>query len=1077
MALRLRLFAALLGLLLGQLGLGRSLEWASYDVRQRLVRHWQDRPLVDQLVLVGLDEDSARAGLGKAELEEFRGFLESAGARVVMPDALDEALLEPDGVVRRFQLLRQGRPTSLMSELARVKGTPVDRLVLPLDRQGRFYPLFHFAETEAMVSGPTGVFRLAPIPLLAAAQNPEHLKGKVVVLGSYLQSAEQVDRKTPTGSMARLELLGSLWDSLLSGHGWKPLPLAFQLALGAAWLAGLCGLLSRLQPAGAGLVWLLSLGLWALLQLELARWGLVGAVVPVWLGSLGALVTGLMLQGPLAARLVQAFSTPEPESKDGEMREASILFTMLPQFLLDLEKSDHHRASRLRREYSQLLGEVLLPHQGLILDQQGDAQMVGFGTLHPRQAHALRAVAAGLDLCRRVPELMQSWEAPPEAIHCGVCTGPVAWGEVGASGLKAAAAIGDTTNTAARLMGAARKLGKGVLISERTREQAGIRVEAEALEPLVLKGKAEPVPVFEARQALVRRQPRRTSDGRPRSWGRGAPRATLAVATLATGAAWLLGPIPWLSGWLWDRPLLHSRAPIATRVVLAGIDEACLEVHRWPWPRNLHARVLANLERAGVGCVFYDILFDTASNSTDEDRALAEAVQKFPRVVLAGAARRRAGSSEVEPPSLLPGLDVAQLRERMQVGLIHSRMEDQEGRLRSLALVYRELNPAYPAAALAVAAQLQRQPLHPGPPLQLGSQRLPEQCLVRWQRPRRLRYSYARLLEEPLPPLQGAVVMVGDAMPGESDRFDTPVGPMKGAEVHAQLLETLLAPRPPQDLRESRWGTLLAGLACALVAGLGMKARRFAELTLVSLAGLGLAWLGHFWLTRAGWVLSQEPVTSVALAGLLLLLGRTLMSVSALRRFVPDSIVLDLVQRGETPDRVGEATILVTDIRGYTSLSERRSPVQILELLNEYHEETVACYERHGGSVLTYQGDAQLVVFGLLRPLARPALAAVRAAMELEQVVSRLRSRWNLSEHESFDVGAGLCSGLLTVGILRAGDQQQFTVIGDSVRRAHKVQSQSDLLGRSVLLDERTRVLCGEELNFDEVGELFSPRN
>lgn len=918
----------------------------------------------------------------------------------------------------------------------------------------------------------------------------DSLSGKTVVLGPYLQSGQQVDRKTPTGTMAPLELAGSLWDSLLKGQGWKPLAWPAQVVGSLVWV-GLWGwVLGRLGPAQAVLAFVVSGVCWLGVQFALAWWGYFASMLPALLGSLAFLGGQQVRQWPQAARLLAQLSTPQAEPIASDMREASILFTLLPAYVLRREGEDHAHAAQLRREYAQRLGEICRRHDGLILDQQGDAQMIGFGLIYPRQAHALQAVAAALEVCDSIPKLLEGWGVAAESIHCGVCTGQVAWGEVGASQLKAAAAIGDTTNTAARLMGAAKKLDLPVLISEPTLVHAGVRVSAQALEPLHLKGKAEPVAVFQALSVILRANPRRQTVPRKRS--KAAPRLWVTLCLGATLGAWLLGPLPLLAWLLWDLPLIGSQ-PGGPKVLIAGIDSACLQVAAWPWPRQMHARVLDNLKKAQARGIFFDILFDTPG-APDQDQSFARSIESCHRVVLAGAAGRAGGFAQLTPPRLFAPLEVTRLRAENRLGLIHTRLDDQDGRIRSLPTVYRGIaGQSYPAAALALAGQALERTIDYGPPVRLGGRIIPEESLIRWHRPALggrgwpdyQTCSYSRLLQADDPvfsTMPGTIVLIGEAMAGPGDLFETPVGPMKGVEVHAMLMKTLMQPAPPADLRSSRWSLVLSALLSGLLAWLGWRAESLAGLTLISL-GWVLGSVGiHQLLLRWGWVLGQEPVVAVALMALALLTSKTLLSVSALRRFVPDAVLAELVQSGEARDRTGEGTILVTDIRGYTSLSEKRSPVEILELLNQYHEETVACYARHGGSVLTYQGDAQLVVFGLLQPLKNPAREAVLAALELQQVVVNLRSRWKLSENEAFDVGAGLCTGVLTVGLLSAGSQQQYTVLGESVRRAHKVQSLSDQVGQSVLLDERTQQLCRGKPAMIEVGHevagvgpLFAP--
>jgi adenylate cyclase len=198
---------------------------------------------------------------------------------------------------------------------------------------------------------------------------------------------------------------------------------------------------------------------------------------------------------------------------------------------------------------------------------------------------------------------------------------------------------------------------------------------------------------------------------------------------------------------------------------------------------------------------------------------------------------------------------------------------------------------------------------------------------------------------------------------------------------------------------------------------------------------------------------------ALAITAILCLFFRFLVSTRVLRTFIPAEIV-DRVLRGEeiTQGPV-DATVMVTDIRGYTTLSESRTPAQVLELLNDYHTETVALYEKFGGYVLNYQGDAQIILFGHPRKLADPALNAIRAGQAASTAVETLRQRWKLPEGQTFNVGAGICSGKVIIADL-GGEHREYTVIGELVRKGHKLQSQSDNLGANIILDEETYARC-----------------
>lgn len=1066
---------AFLALVAGRwLSLFGGWERAFYDYRQILARELVDQPLHPKLLLVGFDSAAAAAGVTEQDLREFQSQLPRSQMAGRLLDFELPTAAGGDGILRSVKLAEvdpSGRPapTALLNfvaggaEISFGKGKiQVGELTLWTAEDYSYYPLFHFAETSGIGAYGAEMFRLAPVSLMRAVELP--LPDHLVIFGQDQRTAEETRVNTPTGTMSRLELAGALADSLLRGNGWRRLSPARQYLTELLFLLTL-GILLRGRGAldAFGVLLLGSMG-WLGLHLGMVTQGWFGEVVPGLVAGVVLLVSLLLLQLPRALTLVYSFGSRREVVF--EERVVTVLFTNLPSHLLELEQNQNELSRQKRRDYSEALGEVCGRYGGAILDQQGDAQMVAFGLDREEPAHALRASAAALELAVRVPLLEKEWGVEaPDGGHCGVCTGPVATGEVGAQGLRAAAAIGDTTNTAARLMGAAKKMGLAVLVSKPTYEAAAPRLGAEELEPLQLKGKAEPVPVFLAKTLHLLPEPLAPA---PREKSRVGWLLSGSLALAAVALATLFGPLEQLSWWLWDRPLV---GPVGgdRAVIVARIDEQSHAFRSWPWPRDLHARVLQNCEQAGARCVFFDLIFDLPSEAAADAR-LAEAVTASQTVVVAGVAVRESVTAQAGEPALLPGLDARTLAEQSKLGLIHYRADPHDSVIRSFDTVFRELPVVYPSAGLAVAARW----------VGRGWKELnrPDEVLIGWDVGSHRHLSYHRLLnpEDPIfQEMNGAVVVIGDGLSGPSDRFSTPIGPLKGVEIHALLARALATGEARADLRNSNFwwplGLLLAWLCvfgCWRVQGAGNYA-------LVIGVGLLGAYLLHLAMMRLGWAHGGQLLSSVLVAGLLLVAAKTALAVAALRRLVPDQVVHELVSTGSAQDRTLEATVLVTDIRGYTSLSEGRTPLEILELLNEYHDATVACYERYGGSVLTYQGDAQLVVFGALNRVSQPQRQAVLAARELQKVVASLRHRWKLSADEEFDVGAGLCTGVVTVGLLKAGQSYQYTVTGEPVRRAHKLQSLSDTVGRKVLLDRRTFELCRGSLEFESLDSPEGP--
>lgn len=154
---------------------------------------------------------------------------------------------------------------------------------------------------------------------------------------------------------------------------------------------------------------------------------------------------------------------------------------------------------------------------------------------------------------------------------------------------------------------------------------------------------------------------------------------------------------------------------------------------------------------------------------------------------------------------------------------------------------------------------------------------------------------------------------------------------------------------------------------------------------------------------------------------------------------------------------VGEkknVAVLFSDIRGFTAFSERTSPEEIVKRLNEYFDRMVYCIESNGGVVDKFIGDAIMAVFGGVRELEGPCVSAIGAARMMRAELSALNSRWAASGAESFENGIGLHYGEVLQGTIGSAGRKDFTVIGDTVNTASRMEGLTKDHGHRIIMTE-----------------------
>ncbi len=681
------LVAGILGLFLSLTPLARHLEWDLYDFHLKLSRRLQGDPApTTELVLVALDRASEEAGFNEDDLALAAQHLPGVSSLIPGQDLTPYFQADEDGTLRSVRLYRRTEKglewSPLFLSFLEHRGLAPDQvevsssriqageLTIPTDSSGRIYPLFPYPNVNSdtfikelssgsllrrvleLVYAPSkvGFAGLAPVSLASLPEIVDRLEGRITVLGTHVQDANNLELPTPMGRMVALEFYAATLDSLLAERSLSPLSPIWSVLLALLAVAGLSSTLpGRASASSIGLTSMAAL-IWGCLCQLMFLAHLIPWQSPVLFSFATILGGHLFLRSHRLARLLYGFGGHEVLTDESSEIEATICFTNLPAMITDLESVNLEKATAMRRAYAECLGYMVERHGGRLVDQQGDAQMLAFG-LGGEANHALRAVACALDITEGVSQLLEGNPHDPEhpLTHCGIVTGMIARGQVGAGEFRSVAAIGDTTNTAARLMGRAGKDGKAVLASARTVELIGPRLEAAPYGEISVKGKTEAVPVEEILSLSEPPQPILTAPSlKP-------PRASLTLLALAavlgtTFTVWLNQKLPFHVDLLDTVAVSQEGA----NIVWAGIDSETLREKPWPWPRSDHAKVIKNCEAAGVAVLFYDILFDRPS-TPEQDEALVQAVAESPIAIVAAASQPNKLDLPM-PPELIPGL-------------------------------------------------------------------------------------------------------------------------------------------------------------------------------------------------------------------------------------------------------------------------------------------------------------------------------------------------------------------------------------------------------------------------------------
>ena len=580
--------------------------------------------------------------------------------------------------------------------------------------------------------------------------------------------------------------------------------------------------------------------------------------------------------------------------------------------------------------------------------------------------------------------------------------------------------------------------------------------------------------------------------------------------------------------------LLGDQGVASSDIALVAIDDASLKtlepaVGRWPWPRDAHSVLLGYLKRAGARLVVFDLLFlERDAQNPQGDVAFGAATAETGNVIHSVHLGNQRTSEP--PPDLLAeasipafgGFDIFSGLEfplppiaRSSKGLGHVAMTlDSDGPWRRYLLLAGHQGRLLPSLALSAALASRGDRLaslevaERG--IRLGDTAIPLDA--DWRLPiwfnggpgtypkypyGQLFYSELQIREGQEPGLDPAlfadkIVVVGLSAAGLHDIFTTPysggrgeqgqgLGKMHGFEIHANVIDDLLHDR---FLRQApSWQRLgLALLVALATVGLTLYAALIPAILMAMLVPAA-------YLALAQWDFShhyQLPVVPVTLSWALALAAGLVYQYwvesaekrkvkRIFSRYVSPDVYRELLDNPEAASLGGarrEMSVLFSDLRGFTTFSEGRTPEEVIEQLNEYFGAMVELVFAHRGTVDKFVGDMIMALFGAPLEDTEHADNAVLCALAMQRRLKQLNETWRTEGRPELASGIGINSGEMVAGNLGSEKIQSYTVIGDNVNLGARIESLCKEYQAQILISEFTESRLTGDYRLEELGDV-----
>ncbi len=351
-----------------------------------------------------------------------------------------------------------------------------------------------------------------------------------------------------------------------------------------------------------------------------------------------------------------------------------------------------------------------------------------------------------------------------------------------------------------------------------------------------------------------------------------------------------------------------------------------------------------------------------------------------------------------------------------------------------------------------------------------------------------LLYSEEQILADKTPDIDPAVfrdkiVFVGVTAAGLFDVFETPFsgGLMPGIQIHASVADDFLSKRFMNP--ESRGVRMTLVVALALLTGLiaAVLPAWWATAVFAAVMTVFVLVATRFF-ANGTWINVTQPVfaSSMALLGGVgyqyFFEGREKRKMKRLfGQYVSKDVYEQLVANPDLARLGGQRrqmTVLFSDIRGFTTVSESGQPEEIVAILNEYFTRMVEIVFAHKGTLDKFVGDMVMALFGA--PLDDPnhAQHAVDAALAMIRELNRLNEKWAAEGRPALDIGIGISTGPMIAGNIGSEAIMSYTVIGDSVNLGARLESLNKQYGTRIIISEATRDALPDRYLFRPLGDV-----
>ena len=545
----------------------------------------------------------------------------------------------------------------------------------------------------------------------------------------------------------------------------------------------------------------------------------------------------------------------------------------------------------------------------------------------------------------------------------------------------------------------------------------------------------------------------------------------------------------------------------SSQIINIAIDENSLsKVGRWPWNRNLYGNIFEYVKDAKV-IVFDSVI--TSSDNIQSDKKFFSRLKKMDNLILGTFFCNKEQNSTINMTPFAVDIQngkqmrlieyqyYANLPEDLvknahSIGSV-STLPDNDGVIRKLSPIFRHNKTFYPSVGIKAAMKYKNinSLAYKNNTLLLGDITIPldktnSEVYLQWYKPSKqnanfithktysasdILDSYNKMKKGEKPPIpqeefKDKIIIVGATAYALNDIKKTPIGvDYPGLEIQATFIDNIIN----NDFMKKTSLVLNLIVLAVLVILTVHTAKQlpiiYSLLTLITII------LGWFYIAKNiffanGYIIDViTPLSFVLLAYSLtfvykyFLAGRSRNNLkNVMSKYISKSVMKDVL-KNETAELGGKrayVSVLFADIRQFTSISEVYTPEEVSSLLNEYFSLIAPIIDKYNGTLNKFMGDAVMAIFGAPIEDENHAKNAVLCAEEILLEVKKLNYKWKISNKPEIRIGVAINTGYVFIGNIGSKDRMEFTVIGDSVNIASRIESLNRVYNTSFLISSST---------------------